>query len=98
MADVSDPANPLITTAASATVVTDNTQELLMRLRDGVRDETVADQPEQSNISTFTTTDMPLMLSQQSDVHLGRLDTTLYAMPLGALLQAHARARRQSDS
>ena len=42
MADVSDPDNPLITTAASATVVTDNTQELLMRLRDGVRDETVA--------------------------------------------------------
>ena len=87
MADVSDPANPLITTAASATVVTDNTQELLMRLRDGVRDETVADQPEQSNISTFTTTDLPLMLSQQSDVHLERLDTPLYAMPLGALLK-----------
>ena len=87
MADVSDPANPLITTAASATVVTDNTQELLMRLRDGVRDETVADQSEQSNISTFTTTDLPLILSQQSDVHLGRLDTPLHAMPLGALLQ-----------
>jgi LPS export ABC transporter permease LptG/LPS export ABC transporter permease LptF len=87
MADVSDPDNPLITTAASATVVTDNTQELLMRLRDGVRDETVADEPEQSNISTFTTTDLPLMLSQQSDVHLGRLDTALYAMPLGALMQ-----------
>ena len=87
MADVSDPDNPLITTAASATVVTDNTQELLMRLRDGVRDETVADEPEQSNISTFTTTDLPLMLSQQSDVHLGRLDTALYAMPLGALMR-----------
>jgi LPS export ABC transporter permease LptG/LPS export ABC transporter permease LptF len=87
MADVSDPNNPLITTAASATVVTDNTQELLMRLRDGVRDETVADEPEQSNISTFTTTDLPLMLGQQSGVHLGRLDTALYAMPLGALLR-----------
>jgi LPS export ABC transporter permease LptG/LPS export ABC transporter permease LptF len=87
MADVSDPANPLITTAASATVVTDNTQELLMRLRDGVRDETVADEPEQSNISTFTTTDLPLRLSQQSDVHLGRLDTPLYAMPLSVLLE-----------
>ncbi len=87
MADVSDPNNPLITTAASATVVTDNTQELLMRLRDGVRDETVADEPEQSNISTFTTTDLPLMLGQQSDVHLGRLDTALYAMPLDALLR-----------
>jgi LPS export ABC transporter permease LptG/LPS export ABC transporter permease LptF len=87
MADVSDPENPLITTAASATVVTDNTQELLMRLRDGVRDETVADEPEQSNISTFATTDLPLVLSQQSDVHLGRLDTALYAMPLNALLR-----------
>jgi len=87
MADVSNPANPLITTAASATVVTDNTQELLMRLRDGVRDETVADEPEQSNISTFTTTDLPLVLGQQSEVHLGRLDTALYAMPLNALLQ-----------
>jgi LPS export ABC transporter permease LptG len=87
MADVSDPANPLITTAASATVVSDNTQELLMRLRDGLRDETVADEPEQSNISTFTTTDLPLMLGAQNDVHLGRLDTALYAMPLSALLR-----------
>ena len=38
MADVSDPANPKITTAASATVVSDNTQELMMRLRDGLHD------------------------------------------------------------
>jgi LPS export ABC transporter permease LptG/LPS export ABC transporter permease LptF len=85
MADVSDPANPLITTAATATVVSDNTQELMMRLRDGQRDETVADQPGQSNISTFSSTDMPLVLGQQSDVHLGRLDTVLYAMPMNAL-------------
>ena len=35
MADVTDPANPLITTATSATVVNDSSQELLMRLRDG---------------------------------------------------------------
>jgi LPS export ABC transporter permease LptG/LPS export ABC transporter permease LptF len=87
MADVSDSANPVITTAASASVVTDNTQELLMRLRDGQRDETVADQPGQSNISTFATTDMPLTLSQQSDVHLGRMDTKLYALPMRALFQ-----------
>ena len=86
MADVTDPANPKITTAASATVVSDNTQELLMRLRDGLRDETIADQPGQSNISTFTTTDMPLSLGPQSDVHLGRMDTKLYAMPLSALI------------
>jgi LPS export ABC transporter permease LptG/LPS export ABC transporter permease LptF len=85
MADVTDSANPAITTAASASVVSDSTQELLMRLRDGQRDETVANQSGQSNISTFTTTDMPLALGQQSDVHLGRLDTVLYAMPMSAL-------------
>jgi LPS export ABC transporter permease LptG/LPS export ABC transporter permease LptF len=87
MADVRDPVNPVITTAASATVVNDNRQELIMRLRDGLRDETVADEPGQSNISTFTTTDMPLALNPQSDVHLGRLDTALYAMPLRVLLE-----------
>ena len=87
MADVSDPMNPVITTAASATVVNDNSQELIMRLRDGLRDETVADEPGQSNISTFTTTDMPLALNPQSDVHLGRMDTALYAMPMSALFQ-----------
>jgi len=87
MADVSDEANPVITTAATATVVNDNSQDLIMRLRDGLRDETVADQPGQSNISTFATTDMPLVLSQQSDVHLGRLDTALYALPMSALFE-----------
>jgi LPS export ABC transporter permease LptG/LPS export ABC transporter permease LptF len=85
MADVTDPSTPRITTAASATVVNDTPQELLMRLRDGSRHETVTDQPEQYNISTFTTTDLPLALSQQSAVHLGRMDTAIYAMPLGTL-------------
>ncbi len=85
MADVSDPSTPLITTAASATVVNDSTQELLMRLRDGSRHETVAGQPQQYNISTFTSTDLPLTLSQQSDVHLGRMDTAIYALPMDAL-------------
>ena len=87
MADVSDPANPVITTAASATVVSDNSQELLMRLRDGLRDETIADQPGQSNISTFKTTDMPILLGQQGDVHLGRMNTVLFALPMSALFQ-----------
>jgi LPS export ABC transporter permease LptG/LPS export ABC transporter permease LptF len=87
MADVTDPATPQITTAASATVVNDSTQELLMRLRDGSRHETVAGQPQQYNISTFASTDLPLALGQQSDVHLGRLDTAIYALPMKALLE-----------
>jgi LPS export ABC transporter permease LptG/LPS export ABC transporter permease LptF len=86
MADVTDPATPLITTAASATVANDSPQELLMRLRDGSRHETVPGQPQQYNISTFVTSDMPLALSQQSDVHLGRMDTAIYALPMQALL------------
>ena len=97
MADVTNSANPIITTAASASVVSDNTQELLMRLRDGQRDETVANQPGQSNISTFTTTDMPLLLGPQSDVHLGRLDTALYALPMRALFQRIRQTQGTAD-
>ncbi len=87
MADVSDPSAPRITTAASATVVSDSTQVLLMRLRNGAEHDTVADQPDQYNIRAFTTTDRPLELSAQSDVHLGRRDTAIYALPMGALLE-----------
>lgn len=87
MADVSDPTTPLVTTAASATVVNDSSQVLLMRLRDGARHEVVEGTPQRYVISTFTTTDLPLALGPQSDVHLGRLDTALYAMPMGDLIE-----------
>ncbi len=87
MADVTDSAAPKITTAASATVVNDSAQELLMRLHDGEEHETPPGQPDQYNVSTFTTTDLPLRLSPQSEVHLGRLDTVIYAVPTRALLQ-----------
>lgn len=87
MADVSDPNSPTITTAESATVVNDNTQELLMRLRNGEQHETNPSQPDQYNVSTFTTTDLPLTLSPQSDVHLGRMDTAIYAIPTSTLIE-----------
>jgi LPS export ABC transporter permease LptG/LPS export ABC transporter permease LptF len=87
MADVSDPTTPLITTAASATVVNDTPQELLMRLHNGSRHETVAGQSQQYNISKFDTANVPLALSQQSTVQLGRLDTAIYALPLRPLLE-----------
>ena len=87
MANVSDPNAPVITTAASATVVNDSSQELLMRLRNGEQHETNPAQPDQYNVSTFTTTDLPLSLSPQSDVRLGRMDTAIYAIPTHTLLQ-----------
>ena len=88
LADVSDPAAPKITTAETATVVQDNEaiggpnggQGLLIRLRNGSEHEMVANQPGQYNISTFTTIDRPLTFSPQSDVHLGRMDTPLFAL------------------
>lgn len=86
MADVSDPSNPIVTMAESATVASDSTQELMMRLRDGARYETVSGDPQRFNISSFITTDLPLALSQQSDVKLGRMDTAIYALPMKALL------------
>ena len=86
MADLSDPGNPIITTAESATVVSDSTQELLMRLRNGSRQETVSGQPQQYNISSFSKTDLPLTLTPQNEAHLGRLDTAIYALPMPALL------------
>jgi LPS export ABC transporter permease LptG/LPS export ABC transporter permease LptF len=87
MADVSDPEAPRITTAASATVVSDSTQELLMRLRNGAEHDAVLDQPDQYNINAFITTDRPLVLNPQSDVHLGRRDTAIYALPMSTLIQ-----------
>jgi len=85
MADLSDPGNPIITTAESATVVSDSSQELLMRLRNGSRHETVNGQPQQYNVSTFSQTDLPLTLGPQGETHLGRLDTAIYALPMKAL-------------
>lgn len=87
MAEVSDPLAPRITTAASATVVNDSAQELLMRLRDGATHETAPGQPQQYTISKFATTDLPLSLSPQSDVHLGRMDTVIYAIPTPNLFE-----------
>ena len=85
MADVSNPAMPTVTTAASATVVSDQNQELLMRLRNGAEHQVTAGQPVQFVDSAFTSTDRPLILSQQGDVHLGRMDTAIYAMPMQTL-------------
>jgi LPS export ABC transporter permease LptG/LPS export ABC transporter permease LptF len=87
MADTTDPITPEITTATSATVASDEKQEPLMRLRDGARHETVSGQPGQYNITTFTTTDMPLAPSQQSENHLSRMDTSILALSTHDLIE-----------
>ena len=86
MADITDPNSPTITTAASAIVVNDTPQALLMRLRNGTEDESVKGHPEQSNISTFAIDDLPFVANQQTQSHLGRLDTAIYALPMKELI------------
>ena len=87
MADISDPNSPKITTAASAVVVSDSSQALLMRLRNGTEHNPVQGHPEQYELSTFTINDLPFTASQQNEGHLGRLDTPIYAMPMKELLE-----------
>ncbi|MGD0294331.1 MAG: LPS export ABC transporter permease LptG [Terracidiphilus sp.] len=85
MADTTDPTTPQVTTAASATVDNDSSQELLMRLHDEWHHETVAGQPQQYNISKFDDNRMRLAASQQSEGHLGRMDTAIYALSMDEL-------------
>ena len=51
MADVTDPSAPRITTAASATVVSDSSQVLLMRLRNGAAARTRPRRTRSVNVS-----------------------------------------------
>ena len=87
MADITDPGQPKITTAASATVVSDTSLELLMRLRNGTEHEPVPGHPEQYNITTFTVNDLPFAAGQQSEGHVGRLDTPILALPMKELIE-----------
>jgi len=87
LADVRDPASPRITTAESATVAQDRAEGLLIRLRNVTDHESESGQPGQYNISTFATTDRPLSFSPQSDIHLGRVDTPIFAMGNRQLLK-----------
>ena len=86
MADITDPAAPKITTAASATVASYSPTELLIRLRNGTEHDPVPGEPEQYNISTFAVDDLPFIAGQQTEGHIGRLDTAIYALPMRDLL------------
>ena len=95
LADLSDPGSPKITTGATATVVNGKDQTAIMRLRDGTEHQTVANQPDQYNVSTFSETDLPLKLAAQEDSRPGRNDSPILAMSNRELLErAHAKGGR----
>src|SRR5271156_6886360 len=80
LADLTDPEAPKITTGASATVVNGADQTAIMRMRNGTEHQTVANQPDQYNVSTFSQTDLPLTLSTQEDTRPGRNESPILAM------------------
>jgi LPS export ABC transporter permease LptG len=85
LADLTQPANPNITTADQAVVVNGDQQTIRLHLMNGGRHETSPSDPNQYNISTFASTDLPIQTGAQEDPHLGRSDTPILALSLSDL-------------
>jgi LPS export ABC transporter permease LptG/LPS export ABC transporter permease LptF len=102
LADLTQPADPHITTAEQAIVVngTPNTadaQTIRLHLLNGGQHDTSPTDPNQYNISTFTTTDIPIETEATGDTHLGRLNTSIEALSLPELWRrANAQAGTNS--
>ncbi len=88
LADLSQPANPDITTASEAIVGNmgpENAQEIRLHLLDGGQHQISPTNPNQYNISHFTSTDLSLQFVNQDDTHISRVDTPLHALSLHEL-------------
>jgi LPS export ABC transporter permease LptF/LPS export ABC transporter permease LptG len=85
LADLTQPANPNITTAEQAVVVGNDPQTIRLHLINGGQHQTSPTDPNQYNISTFQSTDLPIQTGSQEDTHLGRSDAPILALPLSEL-------------
>jgi LPS export ABC transporter permease LptG/LPS export ABC transporter permease LptF len=90
LADLTEPANPHITTADSAVVLSGapgslDAQTIRLHLLNGGSHDTSSTDPNQYNISTFTTTDLPIETESPEDTHLGRINTPIQALSLHEL-------------
>jgi len=85
LADLTQPANPNITTADQAVVVSNDPQSIRLHLLNGGQHETSQTDPNQYNISTFASTDLPIQTGTQDEPRLGRSDTPILALSLPEL-------------
>jgi LPS export ABC transporter permease LptG/LPS export ABC transporter permease LptF len=90
LADLTEPADPHITTAEQAIVVngtpnTPDAQTIRLHLLNGGQHDTSTTDPNQYNVSTFTSTDIPIETETPEDTHLGRLNTNIEALSLPEL-------------
>ena len=92
LADLSQAGDPRVTTADQAIVVngssaTGDAQTIRLHLINGSQHQTSPNDPNQYNISTFTSTDLPIEIGGQEDTRIGRSDTPVLALSLSELLQ-----------
>jgi LPS export ABC transporter permease LptG/LPS export ABC transporter permease LptF len=96
LADLTKPASPHIITANEATVLSGGPQTLRMELSNGSRHDISIANPDQYDISTFISTELPIQTGQQEeDSHLSRRDTPIKAIGTRELWK---RARGSSDA
>ncbi len=93
LADLSEPTSPHITTADNALVVNEPAlpgdpsgasegTAIRLHLLNGTQHQVSPANPGQYDISTFSTTDIPIQTGTQDDTHVSRLDTPIHALSL----------------
>jgi LPS export ABC transporter permease LptG/LPS export ABC transporter permease LptF len=85
LADLTQPATPHIITAREALVQGGGAQTLRLQLFQGSRHDLSAKDPQQYDISTFASTELPIQTGQGEDSHLSRRDTPMQAMSTSEL-------------
>jgi LPS export ABC transporter permease LptG/LPS export ABC transporter permease LptF len=88
LADLTQPANPDVTTADEAIVASPDSadsQTLRLHLLNGSQHQISPTDPNQYPISHFISTDVPLQLESQDETHISRLNTHLQALSLREL-------------
>ena len=90
LADLTQPANPNVTTADRAIAFTpgkNDPQGLRLHLLNGSQHQISPTNPNSYNIGAFTSTDDLLQFDSQDDTHISRVDTPLHALSLHDLVQ-----------
>ena len=88
LADLTKPASPHIITANEATVLSGGPHTLRMELSNGSRHDISLSNPDQYDISTFVSTELPVQTGQQEeDSHLSRRDTPMHSLGMRTLWQ-----------
>jgi LPS export ABC transporter permease LptG/LPS export ABC transporter permease LptF len=95
LADLSQPGDPNIITADQAVVVNspanpgdpNSVPSIRLHLINGGQHQTSPTDPNQYNITTFASSDLPIQTGAQEDAHIGRSDTPILALTLKELWQ-----------